>query len=247
MEIVYLQPQPYASMLVKGLMNVVRTANQQLLENRRLYIYATEPVSDPATPIEWVQEVNNQQAFGNLGETKDLPTNALIGFVDVLGHAGTDTNGNAERAYLVGNAHEFVGPIGFTPNEAEQHFDLLKRVNTTIHIPRCPFVKGNGNELVLPVNSFLYSLAWNECGFTIELVGDLAKLVLDEHGMLKPFTRYTLWRGDQGRTFVMDADCDIRHELTTDGDLRHYPSALAADGTTTRARLYLSCRFPVND
>ncbi|MBO6251605.1 MAG: hypothetical protein J6N71_09705 [Muribaculaceae bacterium] len=165
----------------------------------------------------------------------------------MLGHAGTDTNGNAERAYIVGNAHEFVGPIGFTPDEAEQHFDLLKRVNTTIHIPRCPFVKGNGNELVLPVNSFLYSLAWNECGFTIELVGDLAKLVLDEHGMLKPFTRYTLWRGDQGRTFVMDADCDIRHELTTDGDLRRYPSALAADGTTTRARLYLSCRFPVND
>ena len=100
---------------------------------------------------------------------------------------------------------------------------------------------------MLPVNSFLYSLAWNECGFTIELVGDLAKLVLDEHGMLKPFTRYTLWRGDQGRTFVMDADCEIRHELTADGDLRHYPSALAADGTTTRARLYLSCRFPVND
>ena len=66
--------------------------------------------------------------------------------------------------------------------------------------------------------------------------------------MLKPFTRYTLWRGDQGRTFVMDADCEIRHELTADGgDLRRYPSALAADGTTTRARLYLSCRFPVND
>ena len=79
-------------MLVKGLMNVVRTANQQLLENRRLYIYATEPVSDPATPIEWVQEVNNQQAFGNLGETKDLPTNALIGFVDVIGPADTDGN-----------------------------------------------------------------------------------------------------------------------------------------------------------
>lgn len=203
-------------------------------------------MSDPATPIEWVQEVNNQQAFGNLGETQDLPTNALIGFVDVFGPAGTD--GNAERAYLVGNAHEFVCPIGFTPDEAEQHFDLLKRVNTTVHIPRCPFVKGNGNELVLPVNSFLYALAWNEQHFSIELVGDLAKLVLDEHGMLKPFTRYTLWRGDQGRTFVMDADCDIRHELTADGgDRRRYPSALADDGTTTRARLYLSCRFPVND
>lgn len=246
------QQQPYASMLVKGLMNVVRIASQHPLENRRILIYATEPVSDPATPIEWVQEVNNQQSFGNLADTQDLPRHELVGFVDVLGPADPDTNvwaaGKGERAYLVGNAHEFVMPLHITPNEVQEHLDFIKRVNTTVHIPRCPFFKDNGNNLVLPVNVFLDSLAWNEQDFSIELVGDFAKLVLYEHGLLKPFLRYTIWHGGIGRTFAVDDDTEVRYEINADNsDLRRYPSALAPDGTTTRAKLHFSCRFPLND
>ena len=102
--------QPFATAVVKGLLNVVRT-ELHLEKAQRIFIYAGEPVTNPAMPIEWRQEVINHQLYGNLAETKDLPTYEPVGFVDVLCPAEHKSNvwtlGQPGTAYLVGNAHAF--------------------------------------------------------------------------------------------------------------------------------------------
>lgn len=53
--------QPYASMLVHGLMDVVHLDTHPEQTPSHIFVYATEPVIDIEAPLEWLQEVRNQQ------------------------------------------------------------------------------------------------------------------------------------------------------------------------------------------
>ena len=239
-------------MICAGLANVVHLAVPPSQIPCRLFIYATKPEYETCIPLEWRQEVINQQLFGNLESTDELPINQLIGFVDLVRMIPHNYNlwslGSKKTAFLVTNAHTFIVPLDINPDEVEQNLDFIELVNTKILIPRHPYLTDNEAELVLPVNMRLYSMASTGAAIFIQLAGEFAKLVLNEYGLLKPFTRYTLWHDNEGKRFVVDADTEIVHELNADGsDLCRYPSMLSPDGMTTRASLRFSCRFPLND
>ena len=200
--------QPIASMICAGLANVVHLAVPPSEIPCRLLIYATKPECDACTPLEWQQEVINQQSFGNLEPTDELPVNQLIGFVDLVREIPHSFNlwsrGLKKPAYLVMNAHTFIAPLDINPDEVEQNLNFIELANTKFLIPRCPYLADNESELVLPVNAMLYAMAWTGTAISIQLEGDFAKLVLNEYGLLKPFTKYTLWFGREGKSFVVD-------------------------------------------
>ncbi len=115
-------------------------------------------------------------------------------------------------------------------------------------IPRVPHLIDGGDNLVIPVNVFLSCMAQYDAYFKVELVGSFAKLVLDENGLLKPFTKFTIWHGNDGMSFVVDDGTKVLYELVPNGsDLKRYPSLLSQDGTTTRSKLCFSCRIPLTD
>lgn len=240
--------QPYASLVCNGLENVVHMKVPPSEIPCRLYIFADVQDNGGQTPLEWQQEVINQQLFGNLDYPDELPTKRLIGFVDVVRAVPHDFNlwsrCSSQQAYLVSNARAFVMPLHIKPCDVEQNLDFIERVNTRILIPRRPYFTDGESELVLPVNESLYCMALGGANFSLQLTGEFAALVTDERGMLKPFTKYTLWHGNEGTTFVVDDDTEIVHELNDDGsDLRRYHSALSPDGVTTRATIRFSCRY----
>ena len=241
-------PQPYATMIAKGLLNAVRT-RLHFEKAHRIFIYAGEPVTNPAMPIEWVQEVINHQLFGNLAETKDLPTNELVGFVDVLCPADPRSSVwtlDEEPAYLVGNAHAFDNPLVFLENEHDNLRGIEDFIPSHVFKPVNPFLLDYDEELVLPVNRRLFHMAAMRQTLKFELTGLLAVTVLDDNGELKPFTKFTVINNRRAKSFLFEGE--ICHELTADEtDLQRYPSVTSADGTTTRAQLVLSCRYALTD
>jgi hypothetical protein len=108
--------QPFASMLVRRLRDVAQIVEWHLQKSKRFYIYSSGfVINDAAMPLSWQQEVFNQQQFGNLAETEELPVNALLGYVDWLAHANPQKNlwsaemsGPSEHVH---NAHVFDAPI----------------------------------------------------------------------------------------------------------------------------------------
>ena len=235
--------QPFATMACRGLLPAIFTDLQVESYPFKAYICALDFYKRAADyPYEWHQEYLNQYIFGNMPKVEDLPANALIGSVTVIGP--TDIPG----LFSVVNARQFVAPLQLPFHEFSQYEDIIERMNTTMFIPRVPHLIDHGQNLIVPLNVFSYDVA--SCGgnFSIELVGSFAKLVLDENGMLKPFTKFTIWYDDQGKSFLVDADTEIIHELTPDGsDLMRYPSQLSPDGTTLHAKLRFTCSSPLND
>ena len=235
--------QPFATMICRGLLPAIFPEVQAESYPYKAYVCALDQYKRAADyPYEWHLEYANQFRFGNMPKTEALPVNALIGSVTVLGP--TDIPGLFE----VRNARQFVAPLEVPIDEFLQYENIIKRMNTSMFIPRVPHLIDGGNNLVLPLNPFLHGVASSGGGFSIELVGSFSKLVLDENGMRKPFTKYTIWYGNEGKSFHVDDKTGILHELTPNGnDLKRYPSVPSPDGTTTHEKLFFTCSCPLND
>lgn len=238
-------PQPYASMIVKGLRTVV--ADNRFSRNQRIYINATEPVFDPDTPLEWRQEVINQQLFGNLEDTQDLPVNQCIGFADVLAPVGTDTSKwkrPGELSMYLYNAHVFDTP---QPIAKRNRFDAEDIPSYCFHESRVHVVD-HDNELVLPVNELLYEIASQGGTVNFELSGLISVYTLFDEGSLKEFEKFTLICGSRSKTFLWNDGCeDVWEQDPETDELVLYPSVFNASGKAPRVKLHLSCRYPIVD
>lgn len=241
-------PQPYATMIAKGLLNAVRTS-LHLEKAQRIFIYAGEPVTNPAMPIEWTQEVINHQLFGNLAETKDLPTNELVGFVDVVCPADPMSNVwtlDKKPAYLVGNAHAFDSPLVILDNKNGKVHGIEDYVPSHVFKPAHPYLLDYDEELVLPVNRRLFYMASMRQTLKFELTGSLAVQVLDDNGELKPFSKFTVINNRRAKSFLFEGE--LCYELTPDStDLQLYPSVTSANGQKEHVQLVLSCRYALDD
>ena len=235
--------QPFATLICRGLLPAVFTDQQFESFPVKAYIYALDEYKRAADySYEWHQEYANQRTFGNMPKVESLPFNALIGTVTIVGP--TDIPG----FYLIRNAHEFIAPIDWEFDEIMKHEDYIERVNTKMFIPRVPHFIDECSNLIVPLNPFIHGVASFGGAFNVELVGSFAKLVLDENEKLKPFTKFTIWHGNDGMSFVVDDGTKVLYELVPNGsDLKRYPSLLSQDGTTTRSKLCFSCHIPLTD
>ena len=127
--------QPFATGICRGLYPAIFT-DQPLVSNpERAYIYSLD-VFRRATdfPIEWLQESFNNRIFGNIPEENELPTNSLLGFVDILAaDPRAQKLSTGESVYLVRNAHEFVAPFEIELDEIANYSDLINQFSM---IPR---------------------------------------------------------------------------------------------------------------
>lgn len=237
--------QPYASMLVLGLRNAVR--NEHFSRGQRIFVYATVPKYDPDTPLEWLQEVINQQLFGNLLPTEDLPIGLCLGFVDVLCAADMRDGIWAaipEQSVVVHNAHAFDEPQLIMPRKGFEADDIPSHKFT----PRDPHSLFCDDELLVPVSQQIYDAAAQGGNVTFELAGSLAIAATDERGLLKEFSKFTLSCGHRSKTYLWNIDCEVIWEQAPPTyDLVLYPSVRAASSKIPRARLRLSCRYPLID
>jgi hypothetical protein len=207
------------------------------------YVYAIEESeSDADNPIEWWQEYINQKKFGNIPNRSWLPVNALIGKVEITGE--TDVPG----LYYITNAHQFVAPLDVPIEDLPQWEKHLGRLYSTVFIPDVPSLSDEESMLSLPLDVFDFKVSKFDGKICLELAGSLAKLVLDENGMLKPFTKFKLWNGRVGMSYLVDDETCIRYEMNENSsDLKRYPSLFSPDGYTFRAWLILSTKHPLND
>ena len=111
-----------------------------------------------------------------------------------------------------------------------------------------PSLSDEESMLSLPLDVFDFEVSKFDGKICLELAGSLAKLVLDENGMLKPFTKFKLWNGRVGMSYLVDDETCIRYEMNENSsDLKRYPSLFSPDGYTFRAWLILSTKHPLND
>lgn len=235
--------QPHAEMLVRGLRNAI--PDEHFSKGDRIYINAAVPVLDLNTPLEQLQEVINQQLFGNLPPTDTLPYSKCIGFVDVLCRAdGREGPWSAilEPTVIVTNAHEFDTPQPIMPRKSYEAEDIPSHKFRASR----PYVLSYGDELVIPVNDKLFRNATQGGNISLELSGELASCVLNEDKLLKDFEKLTLVCGRQAKSFIWTSKCDVMWEQNPNNDeLKLYPSVYAASGKAPHAKLLLTCEYPL--
>jgi hypothetical protein len=197
-------------------------------------------------PLEWFQAVNNHQLFGNLPPTADLPTGKCVGFVDVLAKAdGTESQWAAvhEPSVLLTKAHEFDTPLG---KELRSPYDADDIPSHVFHA-KLPYAFRHDEELVIPVNEKFYRFASRGGNITFELTGTLAGCALENDGLLRDFERFTVICGQQSKSFLWNKGCDILWEQRpNDDELVLYPSVFNKSGKAPRAKLLLTCNYPLN-
>lgn len=238
--------QPWAEMASSGLMTVVHIDASPEEVPRRIFFHAIGPDNSIRHPIEWIQEVHNQQLFGNVPKTDDLQVNAIVGFADVGGIAPDDLNiwsrGVPPNRNFMVNAHVFDKPI--PSGEADE---LLDDHLPPYHKVRRRFLYESENDLVVPVSAETFELASQGQSFKIDLIGDAADVIIDKRNQLKPFSAFRLVCGAKEKRFLFTDDCNIIVEVNEDGSLKLYPSVLREDGTGARASLQLCCDHPIDD
>ena len=191
-------------MLVLGLRNAV--PDEHFSRGQRIFIYATVPAYDPGTPLEWLQEVINQQLFGNLPPTEDLPIGQCLGFVDVLCEADKRDgiwSAAPVPSVLVNNAHAFDEPQLIMPRKGFEAEDIPSHKFSPYH----PYSLYRDEELVVHVCQSVYDKAANGGEVTFELAGTLAVVALDDNGMLKDFSKFTLSCGQRSKSYLWNNDC----------------------------------------
>lgn len=238
--------QPWAEMASAGLMTVVHV-NAPLEEvPKRIFFYAMEPDHSIGYPIEWLQEVHNQQVFGNITNTDDLPTDTIVGFADVVGIASEDFNiwsrGAPPNRYFLVNAHKFDNPIPI-----EDAANLNAGHLPPYHKVCRRFLYESENDLVIPVSEEILSSASQGKSFEIDLIGTTANVIIDRRNQLKPFSAFRLICGNKEKRFQFTDDCRIVVDVNEDGSLKYYPSVLREDGVAARTSLQLCCDHPIND
>ena len=238
--------QPWAEMASAGLMTVVHI-NAPLEEvPKRIFFHAMGPDRSIGYPIEWLQEVHNQQVFGNIPKTDELPTNAIVGFANVGGIAPDDLNiwsrgAPPNRIFLV-NAHVFDKPIppGVADELSDDHLPPYHKVCRR-------FLYESENDLVIPVSEEVLTLASQGKSFEIDLIGNTVNVIIDRRNQLKPFSAFRLICGNKEKRFLFTDDCRIVVDVNDDGSLKYYPSVLREDGVGARASLQLCCDHPIGE
>ena len=237
--------QPYATMVVRGLRDVI--LNEHFSITQRIYINATAPKNDPDTPLEWRQEVINQQLFGNLPPIEELPYDKCLGFVKVLDFAyslHSKWSISQPPSVSVYKAHEFDEPQPITERKLYDY----ERIPSHAFIAGEVQSRGYFSKLMIPVNEKLYAIASNGGNVSFEMTGSLSDFTNFDKGTLRDFDKFTLVCGQRSKTFFWHKDCDIYWEQDPETDeLVLYPSVYNESGKAPRARLNLSCRYPLID
>ena len=210
---------------------------------RDVVIYARKPRKNSAIPLEWMQEVINQQKFGNLPPTEELPTEKVVGVVKIFYKADQDYNIWSKEppttSYVVGNACALDEPLDVSLDEVKSWKNLPHGIKFHSFEPAMPHFRACDFEIVIPVCKNLYDHASKGKPIVFEFAGKLASLMKDRYdGSLIPFENMRLVNGHRWKRFHFIPSVE---EEMVNGTPKRYSSVLSDVGRSSRKILTLEC------
>ena len=210
---------------------------------REVVIFALKPRKNLAIPLEWMQEVINQQKFGNLPATEDLPTEKVVGVVKIFYQADQDYNiwslEPPTTSYIVGDACVLDEPLDVSLDEVKTWKNLPQDVKFHSFKPSVPIFRVCDFEIVIPVCENLYDQASQGKSITFEFAGKLASLMKDRYdGSLIPFENMRLVCGHSWKRYHFIPSIEVE---MVNGNPKRYSSVLSVIGRSNRKILTLEC------
>lgn len=220
--------QPWASLIVAGIKDVENRTWQPKQLPGRILIHASKKTTERMMnnePIEWVQEIFNEQIFGNLPDFPDMPGNAIIGYVTVervdkdnarsVWAAGES---NDEKLYYwhLTDAHVFDQPITDVKGKLWLwDYELDEDNLPPAHKVELANLIVEGTNVNVPLTqSHLANLQPNQSlAVEIGMLGD--ELCQPGKYDLKPMETITFFHGNEQRKFRLKPETEAKY--FTDG------------------------------
>lgn len=241
-------PQPYADALCSRLIDGWHL-DEAPDETPCLYlVYATEPVSNPQMPMEWLMAIHNEQVFGNLGKTETMPVNAYVGYVlfgkEMSHKKSVWSLGQQEPCYRVVAARLF--DACYVPSEARIDLPLEKWLPS--HIVHVERPTKEGNLLTLPASEEVFDTARTYGSFIVDLTQEMCDLTLEDEDDEDPDRVITVFRlicGHREKIFHALGKMEMFYELDADGNPVFYSSAVIPTSPQMRASWVFKCDSPI--
>lgn len=194
--------QPWASIIAYGIKDVENRTWDTPYRGKFLIHASSKRVPkdfEYGLPMEWGNEIINHIFFGNLPKLQDLPTSAIIGYVELEGIVNDSESIWASPELLhwkLKNAYVFDTPITDVkgklnlfdyPEIDENHLPPAHKVE--IRRPQL-----NGTSLTIPVSDSFCSDMLGNCnidGLTLEISSDYDSL-FDKDDNMKKITDITV-------------------------------------------------------
>lgn len=241
-------PPPLAALVVAGAIPGLPLEASRFVNRERFLVYATKQVMNQELPIEWVMEANNQMVYGNITSWDKLPSNAFVGYVELKPDPYIDTSiwgrGFNGQLYKVVMPRIFDNPIpapSFMLDSARVKDFVASFPAHYLHELNEPW--NWDYALEIPVSEALFGHVANVGSLTLDLCGDLKRIVLDENGNLRHFKELLLTCGNRHQAFPFKGE--IVTVLNENQEPVLYRSISQDCGKEIREQLVLECGFPI--
>lgn len=237
--------QPWASLIVAGIKDVENRTWKPKEMPGRILIHASKKCSLRTIsnePIEWIQEIFNEQMMGNLPDFPDMPDGAIIGYVTVeavdqdFAHSIWASGvSNVEGLYYWHLKDAFIFDEPITGVKGKLHlweYDLDENNLPSAHQVSLVGYKDNGDDIIMPVDE----KRWNTLGENQELnfeLGVLASFEMCQENTynLKPYKSITITHDGQERKFRLTDETEARVFINDKGEPNLYFSLLNEKGS----------------
>ena len=236
-------PQPYATALCYGFYNSVHLEDAMKGDYETIPVYATEPVFDPLTPVEILMEIHNEQIFGNLPPTEELPVNAFIGYVSATKKFPKMTNvwdmSLQQPAYPISGCHVFDEP--FYCGNPNVDVDVLKWGPCFVYqrMPDPSYFYG----ISIHASKKTYMTAITGGTIRIDLTDDVRRVILidpEDESTIKRI-EYLCIHFEKRMKYVKLSGVEIFYDLGPDGNPVMHPSLKSTDKPRLRVSALFHC------
>lgn len=238
--------QPFAALIAAGLMPVVSIKWPHHAPPCRVLIYAVEakkPLS--SYPVEWQMIAHNAQVLGNVPHFVDLPTNCIVGWVDVATHGSIPKVWNfGENLFSVFNAHTLDKPLRC--NIKHEGININLKPDFEVHKVKQVHIFAILNSLFVPCNQRVWEQSAHGTSLVIDLFGDEAKYLITEENELKEYNSVVLYHNNMYREFEFSSDNCFVPYLDERGKLKMFHSVLRDGALVGRTGVRLNLVHELN-
>jgi hypothetical protein len=218
--------QPWAQLIAAGIKDVANCTFDTSYRGRVLIYANSRKIPDyfnATVPIDWANTITNHITMGNIPDFPDLPTSAIIGYVDIV-DVKDDTDsywdeGGETKKWIFKNAQLFTKPVWKVKSKL-QFFDYdIDESNLSSAFPvKLKKVSINSHILTFPISVFDYE-AFKEVK-VVELYAteELADMLCEDDTYdinTKLFNRVLVKHGDEEELYDVE---DYDTCCVTDGN-----------------------------
>lgn len=188
--------QPWASLVCTGIKDV-ENRSWKTPHRGKILIHASSK-KVPSTffdsePIEYVAEIDSNIDFGNILEIEDLPTSAIIGYVDIVDCVQDDESSTWSEPdcfnWLLAEAYVFDDPITNVKGKLNlfDYPDIDENNLPPAHKVDLRKPKREGDKCFQPLNNPLFEdLLSGETELVFELSNSICETYLDDNQAVIP-------------------------------------------------------------